>query len=74
MTKGGLSREEIRQQLKEADAALTVKGNTFPSRFAMWGLDEEVRSWGYEMPSGEQLCHALFTDEPIEWNRIGACA
>ena len=36
------------------------------------GLDNEVRDWGYEMPSAERLLDVLFAAEPIEWNRIGA--
>ena len=65
--KGGLSREEIRQQL--ADAAASAAGA--PSPYAKWGLDAEVESWGYAMPSAEELYGALFAAEPLEWNRIG---
>ena len=43
----------------------------------MWGLDEELKSWGYVLPSAEDLHAMLFkhTHALIEWNRIGgACA
>ena len=39
-----------------------------------WGLDDEVRTWGYAMPNAEQLYSALFYTPVaiVEWNRIGA--
>ena len=39
----------------------------------MWGLSDEVKSWGYPLPSAQQLHDALFDGSwaPIEWNRIG---
>ena len=39
---------------------------------ALWGLDEDIQSWGYSVLSGEELSYALFSADPIEWNRVGA--
>ena len=60
---------EIRASLREADAPCEKRGTEYPSKYAMWGLAEEVTSWGYALPSGDVLCDALFASEPIEWNR-----
>ena len=49
-------------------------GETYPSKYAMWGLADEVQSWGYRMPNADALFAALFAHEPIEWNRIGTRA
>lgn len=67
--KGGLSREEIRARLLAADARCEKRGTVFQSKHAMWGLKEEVHSWGYVLPAAEELFDALFVAEPIEWNR-----
>ena len=72
MSKGGLSRDEIYQQLREADAPCEHLGTPYPSKYRMWGLDQEVTSWGYRMPTGAELFAALFASEAIEWNRIVA--
>ena len=58
---GGLTQEQIRAQLIEADGY-----------YMAWGLAEEVASWGYEIPTPDKMYDALFAREPIEWNRIGA--
>ena len=44
------------------------------SKYAMWGLDKEVESWGYAMPNAAALYAALFDDAVtvVEWNRLGA--
>ena len=36
--------------------------------------DSSYEKWGFgdDEPRSEALYEALFTDEPIEWNRIGA--
>ena len=71
---GGMTTEEVLQQLKDADAPCEKRGTQYTTKYAMWGLDEEVRSWGYAMPNAEQLYAALFTTVVaiVEWNRIGA--
>ena len=70
--KGGLTRDEIRAQLEEADAPCKQNGAQYASKYHMWKLTDEVKSWGYEMPNAAALFAALFAKEPIEWNRIGA--
>ena len=35
------------------------------SKYSKWGFDDDG-------PRGEKLFEALFEQEPIEWNRIGA--
>ena len=68
-SKGGLSRDEIHRQLLEADEPCEKRGTNYSSKYAMWGLDEEVKSWGYLLPTGGELFDVLFKAEPIEWNR-----
>ena len=51
--RGGLSMEEVRTQLCEAD-----------TNYQKWGFDDDG-------PRGEQLYERLFSEEPVEWNRIG---
>lgn len=58
---GALSEEAVLQQLREADA-----------NYERWGICRDVRQWGYHMPTPDELFQALFSREPIEWNRIGA--
>lgn len=58
---GGLTDEDIRQQLDQAG-----------DKYAKWGLDKEVESWGYKLPTADDLYTSLFAKAPIEWNRIGA--
>ena len=42
------------------------------SLYEMWGLAKEVTSWGFDLPSADEIIAALLAAEPIEWNRIGA--
>ena len=58
---GALTRDEILEQLRKADA-----------KYELWGLSSDVKSWGYDMPTPEHLYESLFLHEPIEWTRIGA--
>ena len=51
---GGLTREQIYDQLVAADA-----------NYSKWGFDDDG-------PKGAELEKALFEQDPIEWNRIGA--
>ena len=51
---GGLTREQIHEQLHAADA-----------NYGKWGFDDDG-------PRGAALEEALFSIQPIEWNRIGA--
>ena len=37
-----------------------------------WGLLDKITSWGWQLPIAQRLYDALFADEAIEWNRIGA--
>ena len=67
--KGGLAIENIEAALLECDGPCQKHDATYLSKYAMWGLDAEVRAWGYEMPDAEKLRAALFEDDPIEWNR-----
>ena len=71
---GGMTTEEVLQQLKDADAPCEKRGTQYTTKYAMWGLDNEVRTWGYPMANAEQLYAALFTTAVaiVEWNRIGA--
>jgi hypothetical protein len=69
---GGMARDEIRAKLREDDEPCEKHGTQYPNKYAMWGLAAEVQSWGYALPTGQQLFDALFADMPIEWNRIGA--
>jgi len=69
--KGGLSLTEIENSLLRADSPTLRDGTQYASCYEMWGLDAEVASWGYHMPSAKVLMAALFAREPIEWNRIG---
>ena len=69
---GGLTEEEIRQQLSDADLPCEKQGTKFRNMYEMWGLRDEVHSWGYKMPSADDLCQALFASDLIEWARIGA--
>ena len=71
---GGMTKEEVLQQLKDADAPCEKRGTLHATKYAMWGLDNEVRTWGYPMANAEQLYAALFTTAVaiVEWNRIGA--
>jgi len=66
---GGLSIDEVRSQLRACELPCEKHGKTFASKFAMWGLQEEVKTWGYHMPTAETLFEALITIEPTEWNR-----
>ena len=56
-TRGGLSMDEVRTQLHEVDA-----------NYVKWGFDDDSTG----SAGGEALYAALFHDEPVEWNRIGA--
>ena len=69
---GGLTREEIHAALLECDTPVEKHGLRYTSKYAMWGLDKEVESWGYRLPTGNELSAALFKSDPIEWARIGA--
>ena len=70
--KGGLTDIEIKERLTTAASPCKKHGVSFASMYEMWGLVVEVPSWGYYMPIANQLYNALFTNKPIEWNRIGA--
>jgi len=69
---GGMARDEIRAKLREDDEPCEKHGTQYPNKYTMWGLAAEVQSWGYALPTGQQLFDALFAHMPIEWNRIGA--
>ena len=59
---GCLSREEIHQQLIEADGL-----------YGRWGLEDEFRAWGFPKPTPDQIYECMFSERPpIEWNRLGA--
>ena len=61
---GGLTPEEVRAQLVNADG-----------RYVEWGLQQDMDEWGFKRPEPEHLYRALFESEgatQIEWNRIGA--
>ena len=62
---GGTTLDEIRASLR----ALEQPVGSHASRYASWGLDEEVRSWGATMPSAEELYAAILACDPIEWAR-----
>ena len=66
---GGLMRQEVEEELRACDLPCERNGVQYPSKWAMWGLDKEVESWGFHMPSAEDIIAALFAAEPIEWNR-----
>ena len=51
---GGLTREQIYEQLMAAD-----------DNYTKWGFEDDG-------PKGAELYEALFAQDPIEWNRIGA--
>ena len=70
--KGAMTVEEVREQLQVADEPFTRDGVEYTSKYDMWGLALEVKSWGYIMPTAAQLVAKLFDQESIEWNRIGA--
>ena len=39
----------------------------------MWGLEEEMEDIGFTtMPTGDELCDALFEQDEIEWERFSA--
>ena len=56
-TRGGLTKEQIREQLIESDG-----------KWEKWGFNTD----GLGEAKGEQLYNTLFSFEPIDWNRIGA--
>jgi len=60
-SRGGLSLDEVRRQLVEADALHTKWG------FRTQESDQEGPIW----PGSDALHEHLFDGEPIEWNRIG---
>jgi hypothetical protein len=68
----GFDVHQIRAKLLEGDSPCYEHGVQYPNKYAMWGLAAEVKSWGYALPTGEQLFGTLFANEAIEWNRIGA--
>ena len=54
--KGGLTREQVWQQLQAANA-----------KYAGWGLADEMEAWGFPQPSVQQLFDTLFgAAEPVE--------
>ena len=71
---GGMTTEEVRMDLEEADAPYKIHDTNHASKYAMWELDKEVESWGYAMPNAAALYAALFDDAVmvVEWNRLGA--
>ena len=68
----------VRQRLEVADEPCFKKEQRFDNKYAMWGLAGEVAEWcetgeiEYRLPTANDLYSALFAEEPIEWNRIGA--
>lgn len=60
---GGMSFDEIRAKLLEADAPCEKSGTQHPNKYAMWGIASEVESWGYHLPTGGELFDALFATE-----------
>ena len=70
-TKGGLTLAQVFDQLTAAGKPCEKNGKRFESMYEMWGLTGEVSSWGYHMPTAQELYDAIFCHEPIEWNRIG---
>lgn len=54
-------KKQVRERLQRAEG-----------RYERWGLAREVKSWGYHLPDAAKLEEALFKEESIEWNRIGA--
>jgi hypothetical protein len=69
---GGMSRHQIHAKLHENNEPCAKYDTLYPNKYAMWGLAAEVQSWGYALPTGQQLFDALFANEVVEWNRIGA--
>jgi len=61
--KGGLTPEQVRRQLHEADAMLT-----------RWGLSEELEEWNCPRPTPDQLYDALDIEglrgTPLLWERL----
>ena len=70
--KGGLTSEEFFRELHEADTMCEKGGKWYSSKYELWGLDKEVKTWGYHMPAAEDICNALFESDSIEWSRTGA--
>jgi len=70
--KGGLTQDEIFREVHEADTTCEKAGKWYSSKYVLWGLDAEVKDWGYHMPDGSDICNEVFESDPIEWNRIGA--
>ena len=56
-TRGGLTKEQIREQLVESDG-----------KWERWGFNTD--DLGDD--KGEELYSTLFSYEPVDWNRIGA--
>ena len=70
LKRGGMTREQIQQALATANAPCEKSGVHYTTMYEMWGLAEEVGTWGYQMPTEAELAAALFAKEPIEWNRM----
>ena len=74
-SRGGLTREAIVALLTTARFPPHSQANA-PATMTWaekWGLDGEVRAWGYAaIPTGEGIVAALFALAPIEWNRFTA--
>ncbi len=59
--KGGLTTEEVRAHLEEAEA-----------NFEYYGLADNMSQWGFvPPPTATDMLNALYADEVVEWNRIG---
>ena len=56
---GGIPINEVKKKLEVAVNRLTA-----------WGLDKEVKQWGYEVPTADQLHEALFAHPTVEFDPI----
>jgi hypothetical protein len=63
---GGMSHDAIRATLREADAPCEKYGTQYANKYALWGLTKEVQSWGFHLPTHEQLYDSLLFAEDIE--------
>ena len=55
---GGMTRNEIHDSLQRNSEPWEKAGIQHMSKYAMWGLEKEVASWGYHLPTSEQLQNA----------------
>ena len=57
--KGGVSKLEVRESLRKA-----------VSSFHQWGLANEMQTWGFAVPTADEVYDFLFSGEILEWARI----